>query len=124
MNGFAITTKKIIKLNTLFIDGLMVKFSFGWSPIRKVKNWKGIEAMQIGGKTKVLKPTQPQFVVQIAKGHNEYMKLDFDGVDINVLWVGDPNAATKFDSKYSAKSRVRDIDNIPGTRCFKALDNG
>lgn len=77
--------------------------------------------MQIGGKTKVLKATQPQFVVQLSPNHNEYMKLDFDGTNINVLWVGDPNAATKFDSKYSAKERTRDIDNVPATRCFKEL---
>lgn len=80
--------------------------------------------MQIGGKTKIFKPTQPQFVVQLAEGHNEYMKLVASDSELLVTWVGDPNAATKFDSKYSAKSRVRDIDNIPGTRCFKALDNG
>lgn len=49
------------------------------------------------------------------------MKLGFDGVDINVHWVGDPNAATKFDSKYSAKERTRNIENVSATRCFKEL---
>lgn len=77
--------------------------------------------MQIGGKTKIFKPTQPQYVVQIAEHINEYMKLVADGDVLLVTWVGDPNAATKFDSKYNAKTRVRDIENVPATRCFKEL---
>lgn len=77
--------------------------------------------MQIGGKTKVKKPTQPQYVVQIAEHINEYLKLTFDGSTINAFWVGDPNSATKFDSKYQAKTRVREFDNVPQTRCFREL---
>ncbi len=73
--------------------------------------------MQIGGKSKKPnKPTQPQFVVQLSLNHNEYLKL---GAEIE--WVGDPNAATKFDSKYAAKTRVRDLEDVPDGRCFKEL---
>jgi hypothetical protein len=78
--------------------------------------------MQIGGtKRKPLKATQPQYVVQIAEHINEYMQLKADGDILLVNWVGDPNAATKFDSKYAAKYRVRDIENVPETRCYKEL---
>ena len=77
--------------------------------------------MHIGGKTKVKKPTQPQFVVQLAEHLNEYAKFTIDDVGyVYINWVGDPNSATKFDSKYAAKSRVREFD-IPETRCFKEL---
>lgn len=75
----------------------------------------------IGGKTRVVRPTQPQFVVQLASYLNEFMLLKVEGDDLLVLWVGDPNAATKFNSKYNAKMRVREIENIPVTRCFKEL---
>lgn len=79
--------------------------------------------MQIGGKTKPKKPTQPQFVVQAAEHVNEYalFKTGTTG-HINITWVGDPNSATKFDSKYQAKSRVREIENVPTTRCFRKLN--
>lgn len=77
--------------------------------------------MQIGGKTKTLRPTQPQFVVQLAEGYNEYLKLVASDSELLVTWVGDPNAATKFDSKYSAKHKTRGIENVPATRCFKEL---
>ena len=77
----------------------------------------------IGGKTKAHKPTQPQFVVQIAGHINEYALIKADDTGhLHINWVGDPNSATKFDSKYQAKSRVREIANIPETRCFKQLD--
>ncbi len=72
--------------------------------------------MQIGGKSKAIKPTKPQFVVQLSPNHNEYLKLGSE-----IEWVGDPNAATKFDSKYAAKTRVRDLEDVPETRCFKEL---
>lgn len=75
----------------------------------------------IGGKTKEKKPTQPQFVVQHDINSNSYMKLVAEGDLLLVTWVGDPNSATKFDSKYNAKTRVRDIANVPDTRCFKEL---
>ncbi len=79
---------------------------------------KEFKMVQIGGKSKkVAKPSQPQFVVQISQSVNEYAKLTVEGVD----WVGDPNAATKFDSKYAAKTRVRELVDVPDTRCFKEL---
>jgi len=77
--------------------------------------------VQVGGKIKRIKPSQPQFVVQKAASDNEYLKLSYDGVDIIIEWVGDPKAASKFDSKYQAKCRVREIDDVPDTRCFKEL---
>lgn len=73
--------------------------------------------MQIGGKTKIKKPAQPQFVVQKSGVLNEYLKLGEE-----IIWVGDPNAATKFDSKYQAKTRVRELVEVPETRCFKELE--
>lgn len=80
--------------------------------------------MQIGGTKKKLKPTQPQFVVQLSPNHNEYLKMVYNNHQDGVLeleWVGDPNAATKFDSKFAAKSRVRDLADVPEGRCFKEL---
>lgn len=76
----------------------------------------------IGGKTKKVKPTKPQFVVQLASHINEYMlfKTDHAG-QLNITWIGDPNAATKFDSKYAAKHRVRELLDVPETRCFRQL---
>lgn len=79
--------------------------------------------MLIGGKTKAkVKATQPEYVVQAAEHVNEYAKFttdDFGKLHIN--WVGDPNAATKFQSKYQAKFRTREVADIPQTRCFKEL---
>jgi hypothetical protein len=78
----------------------------------------------IGGKTKKPKlPSQPQVVVQLAHGINQYAKIITAGEDggESVAWIGDPNAATKFDSKYAAKSRVRDADWVPETRVFVVL---
>lgn len=72
--------------------------------------------MQIGGKTKIKKPAQPQFVVQKSDILNEYLKLGEQ-----LIWVGDPNSATKFDSKYQAKARIRELEDVPATRCFKEL---
>lgn len=78
--------------------------------------------MQIGGKTKIQRPTQPQYVVQAAEHVNEYAKFttDEDG-KLHINWVGDPNAATKFDSKYQAKFRVRELADIPAERVFREL---
>ncbi len=70
----------------------------------------------IGGKIKRIKPAQPQFVVQLSPNHNEYLKLGSE-----LEWVGDPNAATKFDSKYAAKCRVRELADVPDGRVFKEL---
>lgn len=75
----------------------------------------------IGGKTKTLKPTQPQFVVQLSQDKNAFAKLEYFNGEVDVVWVGDPNAATKFSSKYAAKTRVRELANVPETRCFKEL---
>lgn len=74
--------------------------------------------MQVGGKIKLIRPTQPQFVVQLSPNHNEYLLM---GEELE--WVGDPNAATKFDSKFAAKSRVRDLADVPYGRVFKELTN-
>ena len=78
--------------------------------------------MQIGGKTKKAhKATQPQFVVEKAYGVNEYLKFVADDSGLSFTWTSDPNDATKLDSKYAAKERVRDIEGLPVTRCFKEL---
>lgn len=75
--------------------------------------------MLIGGKgKKAAKATQPQFVVQKMLGINEYalFERDFEG-ELVIRWVGDPNAATKYNSKYEAKNRLREWE-LPETRCF------
>jgi hypothetical protein len=77
--------------------------------------------MQIGGKTKVAKVTQPQFVVQLSSNANSFAKLEYVNGEVIVNWVGDPNAATQFTSKYAAKTRVRELVDVPETRCFKEL---
>lgn len=78
----------------------------------------------IGGKAKKAKlPSQPQFVVQRAMGANEFALIGVDEKQhTTIRWVGDPNSATKFNSKYEAKSRVRDMVDVPDTRMFKMLD--
>jgi len=77
----------------------------------------------IGGKIKAVKSTQPQYVVQLAPHLNEFACLKYDG-EVTVTWIGDPNAATKFDSKYAAKARMREFEDVPATRCFRELING
>lgn len=78
--------------------------------------------VQIGGKTKKAhKATQPQFVVQENYGANSYLKFVADDSGLAFTWTSDPQEATKFDSKYAAKERVRDIDGLPATPCFKEL---
>ena len=79
--------------------------------------------MQIGGKTKKARLTsQPQVVVQRASGANEFALIGADEEGITTIrWVGDPNAATKFNSRYEAKVRIRTIADVPETRQFKVL---
>ncbi len=75
----------------------------------------------IGGKTKIVKADKPQFVVKLAEHLNEYLKLTWDGTEVSLSWIGDPNAATKFDNKYAAKYRIREFDDIPATRCIRKV---
>jgi hypothetical protein len=76
-----------------------------------------IEMVTIGGKKKALKPTQPQFVVQLSQSVNEFMLMK----EGEITWIGDPNAATKFESKYAAKVRIRELADVPDTRCFREI---
>jgi hypothetical protein len=82
------------------------------------------EMTAIGGKHRKPKlPSQPQVVVKLADGLNQYASIGVDGEQRTTLaWIGDPNAATKFNSKYEAKSRVRDMADIPETRVFHTLE--
>jgi hypothetical protein len=78
----------------------------------------------IGGKPRKPKlPSQPQVVIQLAEHLNQYAAIGMDEKNQTTLaWIGDPNAATKFNSKYEAKSRVRDFAEIPETRVFHVLE--
>jgi hypothetical protein len=78
----------------------------------------------IGGKSrKPALPKQPQVVVQRAPYTNEFALFATDDKGLLVItWIGDPNAATKFNSKYEAKSRTREMENIPDTRVMKVLE--
>lgn len=78
----------------------------------------------IGGKTKKAHaPIQPQYVVQAAENVNEYLLIGNDDKGHVVLsWIGDPNSATKFDSKYQAKHRTREMADVPETRTFRQLE--
>jgi hypothetical protein len=78
----------------------------------------------IGGKSRKPKlPSQPQVVVQLAPHLNQYASIGMDDQQRATLaWIGDPNAATKFNSKYEAKSRVRDMADVPETRVFHTLE--
>lgn len=75
----------------------------------------------IGGKHRKPKlPSQPQIVIQLAANLNSFAVLGMDEKQHATLsWIGDPNAATKFNSKYEAKSRTRDMADIPETRVFQ-----
>ena len=77
----------------------------------------------IGGKPRKPKiPSQPQVVIRLAYGLNQYAQIGMDGEQRATLaWIGDPNAATKFNSKYEAKSRTREFADIPETRVFHVL---
>lgn len=78
----------------------------------------------IGGKSRKPKaPTKPQVVIQRGLGLNEYALIGTDEKsNVTLDWVGDPNAATKYDSKYDGKFRTRLIADIPETRVFRALE--
>lgn len=78
----------------------------------------------IGGKTRKPKaPTKPQVIIQRGFGLNEYAQIGVDEKsNVTLAWVGDPNAATKYDSKYDAKNKTRHIDDIPENRTFRVLD--
>lgn len=78
----------------------------------------------IGGKSRKPKtPTKPQIVIQRAVGVNEYAQIGMDDKsNLTLAWIGDPNAASKYDSKYDAKFRTRHIEDIPETRTFKTLE--
>lgn len=80
--------------------------------------------LTIGGKPRKAKlPSQPQVVVQRAAFTNEFALLSTDDKGLaHITWIGDPNAATKFNSKYEAKSRVREWENVPESRVFKMLE--
>ncbi len=77
----------------------------------------------IGGKAKKAKlPAQPQVVIQRANFTNEFALIGVDDKHhVTLTWIGDPNAATKFNSKYEAKNRTREIADIPDSRVFKVL---
>ncbi len=78
----------------------------------------------IGGKTRKAKlPAQPQIVIKLAHGLNQFAQISLDDKNqITLSWIGDPNAATKFNSKYEAKLRTRDMADIPETRVFHLLE--
>lgn len=78
----------------------------------------------IGGKTRKPKaPAKPQIVIQRAIGLNEYAQISMDEKsNVTLAWVGDPNAASKYDSRYDAKYRTRHIEDIPETRAFRVLE--
>ncbi len=77
----------------------------------------------IGGKPrKPAAPTKPQVVIQRGFGLNEYALIGTDDKSNTTLaWVGDPNSATKYDSRYDAKFRTRHIADIPENRAFLTL---
>lgn len=78
----------------------------------------------IGGKPRKAKlPAQPQVVVQRAQSVNEFALFSTDDKGMTVLtWIGDPNAASKFNSKYEAKARIRDMEDVPESRVLKLLE--
>lgn len=78
----------------------------------------------IGGKPRKAKlPAQPQVVIQRAAFANEFALFGTDDRGHTIIsWIGDPNAASKFNSKYEAKSRVREMEDVPETRVFKVLE--
>lgn len=81
--------------------------------------------VQVGGtlKKKQAAPVKPQFVIQWMDGVNEHalLKNDEKG-NVMLAWVGDPYAATKFESKYDAKNRTSHIADIPESRVFRVLE--
>jgi hypothetical protein len=83
------------------------------------------DMVTIGGKTRKPKaPTKPQVVIQRGFALNEYALIGFDDKsNVTLAWVGDPYAATKYDSKYDAKFRTRHIDDIPENRAYRVLED-
>jgi hypothetical protein len=79
----------------------------------------------IGGKHRKPKlPSHPQVVIQWAPNENRYAKIGLDEIGCSTIaWIGDPSAATKFESKYAAKSRIRDLIDIPDSRVFLVLES-
>ena len=78
----------------------------------------------IGGKSRIKRPTQPQIIIQRAEGINEFLCIETaigQPGDSYVYWVGDPKAATKFDSKYAAKCRIRGIEDVPLSRVYRSV---
>jgi hypothetical protein len=78
----------------------------------------------IGGKARKPKtPAKPQVVIQRGFGLNEYALIGMDEKsNVTLAWVGDPNSATKYDSRYDAKFRTRLIGDIPENRMFRVLE--
>jgi hypothetical protein len=78
----------------------------------------------IGGKHREPKlPSQPQFVIEWALNSNRFATFGVDDKGHTTIgWIGDPNAASKFNSKFEAKSRTRDMANIPDSRVFRELE--
>jgi hypothetical protein len=79
----------------------------------------------IGGKPRKAKlPAQPQVVVQLDANTNRFALFGTDDKGLTILsWIGDPNAATKFNSKFEAKSRTREMADIPDSRVFRVLEH-
>lgn len=66
---------------------------------------------------------QPQVVIRLAPHLNQFAAIGMDDQHHATLaWIGDPNVATKFNSKYEAKARTREIADIPETRVFQVLE--
>lgn len=61
-------------------------------------------------------------MVESGFGTNEYLKFTgaIDGA-LHITWIGDANAATQFASKFAAKSRIRDLEDISAGRVIKEL---
>jgi hypothetical protein len=78
----------------------------------------------IGGKHRKPKlPSQPQFVIEWALNSNRFATFGVDDKgNTTIGWIGDPNAADKFDSKYAAKSRIHIMADIPDSRVFRELE--
>lgn len=78
--------------------------------------------VQVGGKTKkTAKAAQPQFVVESGFGTNLFLKFVSDDNGLLLTWIGDPNEATPFSSKFAAKERIRELEDIPAGRIIKEL---
>lgn len=79
----------------------------------------------IGGpsKKKFISPEKPQVVIQRGFALNEFALIGLDDKqNVTLTWIGDPYAATKYESKYDAKNRTRHIADIPENRSFRVLE--